>query len=216
MQFFKAEARGFQAVFHSGSSKEAFDLIDHMSAKELTKPYQLKIPNSCILEQSVNKTVGIQCLIELFDPLDGWGRNYKKRPDILKMTAKLIQKEVCIEGIYFYDRTIKEYIQILINKGPHGADDPPADLSQEVVKTFIEHGYQFSYTDEEHANYAAELTAQIIATIEDKTKLPKPLLKIVASYYTHGILHTRFFDSQRRADNLSNASAEASITKAKP
>jgi len=224
MQFFKSEKRKEPKeiaeylffILGSGTSKESLDLIDRMSSEELSSPYKLKIPKNCTLGASVNQTIGTQCLIQLFDPLNGWMRDYRKRPDILKITAKLMQKGLCIDGIAFLEMNIEKYIQRLIMKGTYGDDDPPADLSKEIVKTFIENGYQFSYPDELYASYAAELTAPIIATIEDKTKLTKRLLKIVTGYYTDGILHNRFFDSQRKADNILKASAEEIITPANP
>ncbi|CAB4144487.1 hypothetical protein UFOVP459_36 [uncultured Caudovirales phage] len=229
MQFFKAEKRKepqelaeyILFLLSYGSSQEAFDFIDKMSVEELSTEHKLKVTPGWFLKPTANQTIGTQFVIQLFDPLNGWMRAYRKRPDILKMISKLMQKGVCIDGIGFLqmdiiEMTIEKYIQRLIMKGRYGDDSDFAVLSEEIVKTFIENGYQFSYPDERYASYAAALTAKVIDTIEDKTKLPKPLLKIVASYYSDGILHTRFFDSQRRADNLLNASAEASITKSKP
>jgi hypothetical protein len=224
MQFFKAEKRKKPKelseyhlfVLGSGTSQEALDLIDRISAEQLAAEYKLKIRRNCTLEGFVKHTLGTEFLIDLFDPSNGWMRDYTKRPDILKMTEKLIKKGVCIDGISFLEITIEKYIQSLIMKGMYGDDSTPAVLSEEIVKTFIENGYQFSYPEELYASSAAELAAKVIDNIEDKTKLPKPLLKIVASYYSDGILHARFFDSKPRSAHISHESEKEGITQSKP
>lgn len=140
------------------SSREALALIDQIEAGQLSTPCDLVTQmafTECELEESVERTLGTQCLIYLFDPGNGWLRDSNKRGDMLLMTAKLVEKGVSLVGLYYYrgnpvvpDQSIKQTVQSLINRRN---DDPPATLNAEIIRIFTEAGYEFSYPSEDNA-----------------------------------------------------------------
>ncbi len=91
-------------------------------------------------------------MVYLFDPGNGWIRDCFKRGDMLLMTAKLVEKGVSLDGLFYYrgnplihDQAIKQTVQSLINRR-HG--HPPAILNDEIIKVFTEAGYDFTYPPE--------------------------------------------------------------------
>lgn len=127
-------------------TKDVLEQINTIDASELEKTCQLQMASSCMLDERVKKSIGIQCLIYLFDPGNGWSRDYTKRGNMLIMAAKLVEKGVSLEGISYYGKTIKKDVQDLIDNKYD--NDPPATLNQEVVDIFTQYGYDFNYPAE--------------------------------------------------------------------
>jgi hypothetical protein len=143
-------------------SSDALQLIEKVTADHLAKEREIDAKMAfvtCALDAEVKRTLGTQCLIYLFDPGNGWCRDYTKRVDMLIMASKLVEKGVRLEGISYYGETIQKNIQRLINSRD---DDPPATIDLETQERFAKSGYKFDYSKLTAQNEAAE-TAELKA-----------------------------------------------------
>jgi hypothetical protein len=138
------------------SSRDTLALLEVIEPNDLARPWNVDTKMTfveCELD-GAQRTLGTQCLIHLFDPGSGWIRDCRKRGDMLLMTAALVEKGVGLEGIFYYRGnpivsadSVKKTVQHLITERN---DDPSAILNDEIIKTFTDAGYDFSYPDEAH------------------------------------------------------------------
>lgn len=165
----QAEALSIGAILIRGThwrgrtrSTDALKLLETASSEDLASAWRLETKCSyttCSLEEGIPHTVGTQCLINLYDPGNGWTRDATKRVDLLEMTAKLCDKGVSLEGLTYYKGSFCEKSVISTIQGL--LDDPhrwrPLNLSPEILEMFEKNGYKFDYSKTELASYALEV-----------------------------------------------------------